>query len=112
MFFGTPPVGMSDAALKADIYLMPTVTLSQLSSALARGSPTLQDINDQFAHLTKKFAIYLFWEQLQSDFGATEDYVVAQDSADPGWETAERAGIHANHSQIANSQKHTKTASN
>jgi hypothetical protein len=100
MFFGTPHTGMSDAALRAEAQLMPTAALSQLSSALAKGSQTLQDINDQFAPLTRRFSIYLFWEQLESRFGTTLGYVVAQDSADPGWENAERAGISANHSHM------------
>lgn len=100
MFFGTPHTGTSDAALRAEAHLMPTAALSQLSSALAKGSQTLQDINDQFAPLTKRFSIYLFWEQLESRFGTTTGYIVAQDSADPGWETAERAGIYADHSQM------------
>jgi hypothetical protein len=100
LFFGTPHAGMSEAALRNEAQLMPMAALSQLSSALIKGSQTLQDINDQFAPLTKKFLIHLFWEQLESDFGTTKGYVVAQDSADPGWETADRAGIHANHSQM------------
>ena len=100
IFFGTPHNGMSDAVLKAAAQLMPTAALSQLSSALTKGSQTLQDINDQFAPLTKRFSLYLFWEQLESELGTTKAYVVEQDSADPGWETAERAGISADHSQM------------
>ena len=100
MFFGTPHTGMSDAALRAKGNQLPSAALSQLSNALAKGSPTLQDINDQFAPLTKWFSIYLLWEQLESKFGNTQGYIVAQDSADPGWDKADRAGIHADHSQM------------
>ena len=100
MFFGTPHTGMSDAALRAQAELMPTAALSQLSTALVKGSQTLQEINDQFAPLSKRFSLYFFWEQLPSEFGTTKAYVVTQDSADPGWEPGERAGIHADHSQM------------
>ncbi|KAE8449286.1 hypothetical protein EG329_008186 [Mollisiaceae sp. DMI_Dod_QoI] len=100
IFFGTPHNGMSETALQAEASLMPTAALSQLSSALAKTSHTLQDISDQFAPLTKRFSIYLFWEQLETRFGTTNVYVVDHDSADPGWESAERAGLDADHSQM------------
>lgn len=100
MFFGTPHTGMSEAALRHKAYLTPMAVLSQLSSALIEGSQTLQDINDQFAPLTKKFLVNLFWEQLKSDLGTRQGYIVTQNSADPGWESADRAGIQANHSQM------------
>lgn len=101
LFFATPHNGMSDAALRAEASLIPaTATLSQLSSALTKNSATLRDIADQFAPLTKRFSIYFFWEEIESRLGATKGFIVEQDSADPGWETADRAGISADHSQM------------
>jgi hypothetical protein len=101
MFFGTPHNGMSEAALHFGTSLMPTEgALSQISSVLIKNSATLRDISDQFAPLTKRFAIYLFWEQVETRTMDTKLYIVSQDSADPGWESADRAGIDADHSQM------------
>jgi len=102
LFMGTPhngiektswPVMAQNAAGVAD-------APSQLLTALARQSETLQNINDQFAPLTKQFHIFFFWEQLRTDLGATQSYVVEEDSAAPIWDNTERSGIHANHSQM------------
>ncbi|KAI9880614.1 MAG: hypothetical protein M1830_001965 [Pleopsidium flavum] len=102
LFMGTPHHGINktswlamaqNAAGAAD-------APSQLLTALARHSETLQNINDQFAPLTKQFRIFFFWEQLQTDLGPKKSYVVEEDSAAPTWDNTERSGIYANHSQM------------
>lgn len=35
----------------------------------------LQNINDQFAPLLKKFCVFFFWEQQKTSLGPTRDYV-------------------------------------
>jgi tetratricopeptide (TPR) repeat protein len=100
IFLGTPHNGMAEDVLRAEAKIPPEAELSQFSSALLKGSPVLQDINDQFAPLTKKFRIFFLWEQRKSDLGASRGYVVDEDSAAPKWEEAERSGISANHSQM------------
>ena len=74
--------------------------LSNLLNALAKNSETLQNITDEFAPLVKQFHIYFFWEGIATDFGATRDYVVREDSAAPLWDNTERSAIHATHSQM------------
>ena len=50
-------------------------TDSQLLHALKEGSEVLQNINDQFAPLLKKFCVFFFWEQQKTSLGPTRDYV-------------------------------------
>lgn len=50
-------------------------TDSQLLQALREGSEVLQNINDQFAPLMKRFRIFFFWEQQKTSFPHTRDYV-------------------------------------
>ena len=47
----------------------------QLLQALKEGSEVLQNINDQFAPLMKKFRIFFFWEQQKTSLPHTRDYV-------------------------------------
>lgn len=100
MFFGTPHFGMDDAALRAMTQISPDRPLSQFSSAMTKGSQLLQEINDQFAPLTKRFSMYFFWEQVESDLGSTKGFIVGEESAAPAWENVERSGIAANHSNM------------
>ncbi|KAG0648834.1 Kinesin light chain [Hyphodiscus hymeniophilus] len=97
---GTPHGGMSEEVLRAEAKMPPGGELSQISQALIEGSEVLQDINEQFSSLMKKFRIYFLWEQHQSNLGSSQGYVVAENSAAPNWIRAERAGIPANHSQM------------
>ena len=101
LFLGTPHHGMEVAALEADAIHKPTSSPSEFALSLSRGSQILQDIHDQFSPLSKRFSMYLFWEQLKSDFGSSQSYIVSEESAAPPWDNVERAGIYATHSGIS-----------
>jgi hypothetical protein len=60
----------------------------------------LQDINDQFAPLAKRFAIYCFWEQLKTSMIDGTYYIVDRESAVPQWTNVEQAGIEGDHSHL------------
>lgn len=102
LFMGTPHNGVASTSWLAMTKNAAGVAggPSQLLTALVRDSETLQNINDQFAPLTKQFHIFFFWEQLPTDLGMTRSYVVEEDSAAPIWDNTERSGMHANHSQM------------
>lgn len=60
----------------------------------------LQDINDQFAPLAKRFSIYCFWEQRKTSMIDGTHYIVDRDSAIPQWTNIEQAGIDRDHSHL------------
>jgi hypothetical protein len=60
----------------------------------------LQDVNDQFAPLTKRFSIYCFWEQRKTSLKDGTHYIVERESAVPPWTNIEQAGIDADHSHL------------
>ena len=101
MFLGTPHHGMESAALEAKSQGRPSDNLSEFTLSLKRGSQILQDIHDQFSPLSKRFSMYLFWEQLESDLGSSRGLIVSEDSAAPSWDNVERAGIYATHSGMS-----------
>jgi hypothetical protein len=98
LFLGTPHHGLGSQALLSGTSRDKP---SQLLASLTKCSEVLRDIDDQFAPLTKRFLIYCFWEQHESNFGKTKGYVVDEGSAAPtAWSGVERSGICANHSRM------------
>ena len=106
MFFGTPHEGTDKRSWLArarDDDSSPQVRHgkeSQLLSAIKTHSETLQAITDQFAHLSKQFHIFYFWEELRTDLKDGSRCIVEESSAAPIIDNTERAGIHANHAQM------------
>ena len=109
LFLGSPHYGIELAALQAYAKNNSGNTPNDFSLSLKRGSEILQDIHDQFSPLSKRFSIYLFWEQLESDLTPSRGesdlvpsrgYVVSRESAAPPWDNVERAGIYATHSRM------------
>jgi len=66
--------------------------------SLLKQSEMLQDITDNFIPLMKQFAIYYFWEQIETKVGKARTYIVDAESAAPAWDAVERCGIAATHS--------------
>jgi hypothetical protein len=60
----------------------------------------LQDINDQFAPLAKRFSIYCFWELVKTSVEDGKHYIVGRESVVPPWADIEQAGINADHSHL------------
>jgi hypothetical protein len=109
LFFGTPHNGSSEARLLGTLQKLASTTIarrklqtdSELIKALREESETLQNINDYFVNMMKRFRIHLFWENLPTNLKSTKDYIVTKESASPsGWPDAERAGIAADHSRM------------
>lgn len=73
---------------------------SALLEAIAKGSETLQGINDQFAPLVKRFRIHFFWEQQETVTETFARFKVEEKSAAPIWDNTERSGIWASHAQM------------
>jgi hypothetical protein len=61
----------------------------------------VREIADMFAPLMKQFAIYNFWEQVETRLGASKAYVVDAGSAAPAWDHVEMCGIMATHSDMS-----------
>jgi len=85
LFFGTPHQG-SNVAKMANLLIRVVKIMtpkkivdtdSQLLNALKEGSEVLQNINDQFAPLMKKFRVFFFWEQQKTSLPHTRDYVAS-----------------------------------
>lgn len=97
IFMGTPHRGINKDSL-----LFPRQEdgpgPSQFMISLLKDSEMLNEITDLFAPLMKQFAIYNFWEQMETCFGDAKAYVVEEDSAAPAWDHVERCGIMATHS--------------
>ncbi|KAL9046880.1 MAG: hypothetical protein Q9214_000406, partial [Letrouitia sp. 1 TL-2023] len=73
---------------------------SALLSTIDNESETLQAITDQFTPLMKQFHIFFFWEEMKMDIGDEDVYIVEESSAAPMIDNTERAGIHADHTQM------------
>lgn len=97
LFIGTPHNGVVKEAL-----LLPgkhkTEGPSQFMLGLLANSEMLQDISDQFAPLMKRFAIFNFWELLETCSGKLKTIVVDENSAANVWSHTERCGVSATHS--------------
>ncbi|KAI9762272.1 MAG: hypothetical protein M1835_008046, partial [Candelina submexicana] len=102
LFLGTPHEGIERTSWSADAQrnAETTGTPDALLGAIARGSETLQNINDQFAPLTKQFHLHFFWEQKETATAMGTRYVVEEKSAAPILPDTERSGIWADHSQM------------
>jgi hypothetical protein len=96
LFLGTPHNGVSKESLLSN-----STGPSHFMLSLLKGSEMLNEINDQFAPLMKQFAIFNFWEELETQVGSRSYYVVDQESAAPAWDNVEKCGIVATHSTMA-----------
>lgn len=99
LFLGTPHNGFNESGLllQGDQAQGP----SHFILSLGKGSEMLNEINDQFAPLMKKFFVYNFWEERRTSNGPTPSFIVDQDSAAPlAWDNVEKCGITATHSQM------------
>lgn len=98
LFLGTPHNGISKEALLLQNAHMTGPSHFMLS--LLKGSEMLNEINDQFAPLMKQFAIFNFWEELETQYGVHKVYIVDQESAAPAWDNVEKCGIMGTHSTM------------
>lgn len=98
LFLGTPHNGMSKETLLSQN--AHDTGPSHFMLSLLKGSEMLNEINDQFAPLMKQFAIFNFWEELETQYGTQKLYVVEQESAAPAWDNVEKCGIMATHSSM------------
>ena len=129
LFLGTPHHGSSKANLAkfaqrmVDALLPSKVvdTDSQLLDALKEGSEILRDITDNFQPKMKRFRVFFFWEQMKTNLGMSWDYVgsrlafsdsillannqdyqvVEETSAAPILDDTDRAGLRADHRNMA-----------
>ena len=103
LFFGTPHHGFNIPVDANGLHRADRLNQSSLYRAIpvfGKRSGVLQEIEDQFAPLVKRFSIYCFWEELRSRLGNTTGYVVDRDSAVPMWLSIEQMGLHADHSHL------------
>jgi hypothetical protein len=99
LFVGTPHHGMQKTALGLS-HKTKTGGLSQFMISLLKGSEMLNEVTDQFAPLMKQFRIYNFWEELESQIGNVQTYIVDRDSAAPVWDNTEQCGITSKHDEM------------
>ena len=102
---GTPHAGMSKDAmlsLQSDTNTGP----SQFQLSLLKQSEMLQEITDQFSPLMKQFYLHYFWEQLVTLAKDFTGYIVDEDSVAPAWDTVDRCGISATHSEMVKFTSH------
>ncbi|KAJ4365587.1 hypothetical protein N0V83_008207 [Neocucurbitaria cava] len=88
IFMGTPHNGINKEALLFQPHQNSGPNHFMIS--LLKGSEMLNEINDQFAPLMKQFSIYNFWEDLKTQSGDHDFYIVDQDSAAPAWDNVEK----------------------
>jgi hypothetical protein len=116
LFFGTPHHGSSKAKSlsylqKISSLTVPSVILqtsSSLTKALESESEILQNINDQFSPLMRRFCIFFFWETEKMDLKYTKDYVVEESSAAPILDGTERCGLVGDHRSMCKFAKATE----
>jgi len=99
IFMGTPHHGIRKEALPF-LYTGKTANPNQFMISLLKGSEMLSEVTDQFAPLMKRYSIYNFWEQMETQVGNIRAHVVDKESAAPIWDNAERCGISTNHSRM------------
>jgi hypothetical protein len=98
IFLGMPYNGISKDSLFSQTNR--NTGPNQFMLGLLKGSEMLNEINDQFAPLMKQFAIFNFWEEIETELGNSENYVVDQESAAPAWDDVEKCGIMSTHSKM------------
>ncbi|KAI9687022.1 MAG: hypothetical protein M1822_002432 [Bathelium mastoideum] len=101
IFFGTPHNGIEKETLLLPRYGH-TPSPSQFMLNLLKGSEMIQEIQDQFVPLSKRFSIYNIWEQLESTIGGGQAHIVDESSAAPPWDNVERCGLMSDHSGMVN----------
>jgi hypothetical protein len=99
LFLGTPHGGLHFSELPAAAPDSSNSMFRPLSDFFVNPE-VLQDVNDQFAPLTKRFSIYCFWEQRKTSMNDGTHYIVERESAVPLWLHIEQAGIDADHSHL------------
>jgi hypothetical protein len=102
IFFGTPHSGIEKATLLLRHEHGGTDRRgpSQLELSLMKDSELLQDIEDQFAPMTKRVAIFNLWEGEPTRLGKQHRYIVEKESAAPQWPNAESNEIPASHDNM------------
>jgi hypothetical protein len=106
LFLGTPHNGINKRTLLSQGIHSPGP--SHFTLSLLQGSDMLNEINDQFAPLMKQFSIFNFWEELRTQYGTEQSFVVDQDSAaPPAWDNVEKCGITATHSTMTKFASHS-----
>ncbi|PGH16231.1 hypothetical protein AJ80_05254 [Polytolypa hystricis UAMH7299] len=109
LFMGTPHNGSDLAGFGSFVQQVSSNVLPKmffdsspnLIQALKRNNPTLQNINDQFGYMRRRFRIYFFYEAKPMDLKTTKKFIVDESSAAPILDGVERMGINADHGAMA-----------
>lgn len=102
LFFGTPHNGVQKESLLLRYHRSPLDRSgpSHFMINLLKGSEMLQEISDQFTPLMKRFAIFNLWEQKKTQTDNMSAYIVEEESAAPMWDSSEKCGVFATHSDM------------
>jgi hypothetical protein len=104
-FFGTPHA----STLRSNWLALETRPESGVPSTVASSNSVIDPDNDvyrfeaitsEFSSLIKEFRLFCYWEQLETSFGASSSFIVDSSSAILELDEVQRAGIHANHSDM------------
>jgi hypothetical protein len=105
LFFGTPHT----STRKSNWLALEALSRDDVPSTVASSDPTtdpdddvyrFEAITSEFSSLIKVFRLFCYWEQLETSFEQSSKFVVDSSSAIMELDEVQRAGIHANHSDM------------
>ncbi|KAL3434765.1 hypothetical protein BDV09DRAFT_168924 [Aspergillus tetrazonus] len=100
IFLATPHRGADSAATLNNLLRASFLSSKSFIAELQRGSPALEDINEQFRHIAPKLLIASFYESLATKIGIHSAMIVIRDSATLGYQQEISRELHADHHDV------------
>ncbi|THC88961.1 hypothetical protein EYZ11_011591 [Aspergillus tanneri] len=100
IFLATPHRGADQAAKLNDLLRASFQSPRDFIGELQRGSPAVEDINEQFRHIAPRMNIASFYETRPTKVGKFQFMVVNKDSATLGYQQEISAGLKADHHEV------------
>ncbi|KAJ4416586.1 hypothetical protein N0V85_002217 [Neurospora sp. IMI 360204] len=100
IFLSTPHRGTSLAETLNNLLQYSFQAQKSFISDLAKNSPAIEDINEQFRHVAPKLSIYSFYETLETTIGPKKVMVLEKDSSVMGYPSEISKPLTADHHDV------------
>ncbi|KAK3388078.1 hypothetical protein B0T20DRAFT_491497 [Sordaria brevicollis] len=100
IFLSTPHRGTNLAETLNNLLQYSFQAQKKFISDLAKNSPAIEDINEQFRHVAPKLSIYSFYETLETSIGPKKVMVLEKDSSVMGYPSEISKPLTADHHDV------------
>lgn len=100
IFLSTPHRGTNLAETLNNLLQYSFQAQKSFISDLAKNSPAIEDINEQFRHVAPKLSIYSFYETLETSIGPKKVMVLEKDSSVMGYPSEVSKPLTADHHDV------------